>query len=77
MLINNAFSPMQPSPGGASAPPTATPSATGNSGQQNSNFKIPIPETLDRLKEEFGFLQAQNQRYQLSIGWETRGVCTY
>lgn len=51
---------INPSPGGAQAPPTATPSAAPTS-QQNSNFKLSIIETLDRVKEEFAVLQAQNQ----------------
>lgn len=50
----------QPSPGGAAAPPSVPPSAaTLPASQQNSNF---IMETLDRVKEEFAVLQAQNQK---------------
>lgn len=53
---------LQPSPGGASAPPTAPPSAAlVPTSQQNSTFKLPIIETLDRVKDEFAVLQAQNQ----------------
>ena len=46
----------QPSSAGAGPPPSAPPT-------NQPQFKhLSVPETLDRLKEEFSLLQAQNQR---------------
>ena len=54
----------QPSPGGApaAAPPTAPPPPPSAPTSNSALPRMPIPETLDRVKEEFAFLQAQNQK---------------
>lgn len=49
----------QPGPPPGSAPPTATPTVVNHPGGVNS--KITVIEALDRIKDELGYLQAQNQ----------------
>ncbi|XP_064384960.1 transducin-like enhancer protein 3 [Halichondria panicea] len=50
----------QPGPPPGSAPPTATPTVS-NHPAGGASFKFTVVEALDRIKDELGYLQAQNQ----------------
>ena len=56
-----------PPPGGVGPPPPQPGSARPSSSNPSAaaaagGFKFSVPETLDHIKEEFGFLQSQTQR---------------
>ena len=61
MYIDKTCFPLQPNSVGASAPVMASPSNSAMS-QAPSQPNMPIPETLDRVKDEFSYLKAQIQR---------------
>lgn len=71
ILIINIFlslqAPLQPPPG-ASAAAAAAAAVAAASGTAQS-LKLTYPETLDRIKEEFQFLQTQYHRYDPHKHW--------